>query len=1019
MADMTPGGGHVQTDEYASRRRSSEVQRHLRSSGVKKKKIKERHCYFCILDDNNEAFANHLQRSRSCRALYMRLFKVTSLENLLQSLFSCEVCFLSGTTNFAQHLHSNRGCLEAYRMKYGLHDVQEIVNKKKTLKRRLIQSRSRVARRLEYKNHKQKKLANKTTFSSLNDFRSNTMFFNFKHCVLCKANFGGLSARELKPTEDLYKSLNVNSEEWLKSRRFEKTFICSMCENQIEEGSNNNVEEDTVQLGELIFEAENKIIFFPTDQEVNKKLVEQEKILMLLPGKIEATKILSESASRKIKPNRGVVRKMYESDYISNAHLKAIYDTEMSKYKMRDEVCYAVIADKERKTLSDIMPSLTDSRIPGSFSWFSQKKYEILARRDQFGDIFITFGIEISSTSPNILATILINEGVVVTGNLIGTSVGQVEIEYMVHAHDNSVDCMCEANDLTKLSEYIRTGAFDDVTTLYRKHVGTVVSAAHQTFKSFIKDIVSAPGSELFSENFYFILVFDVEGNSSIIGCIWPKQLDAVNIDIANNGGRLTDKEPLLKYVEQNFSASSDARLLRTIFTLSEKEAKDLSMNVMKYQHDENIEPELPSLETDFKDKFATERNVKSSQKLRDYMKHKLKSLRYEEASKLSTKDWLDREFETVTGDLEVSQEMFLITTEHDENIVFDIDERLLNLLNHFEEDPLYAIYQYSLTTGFKVGDSSIVFKRPSIKDCYTKVYNQFLLQACGSSLSITFSNNSDQFESFLSSSQQVSNPEGITRADLLLSHRLVNITEALSQADKTKSRIYSSTPSQFINAKPNRQVMVKQVSCEGPSTFKLQGTTQFYELIPDLIGRHFNKRNGNLLLVETCLWYDFIGGEKSKEVFKLYDEKLDDIPNSEVEGVLGGNLPKFLLCSNGDVLQIRKCAKVLLTPNPKSEYERMYQKCLLFSPINNEGELLQHNLTDKFLEMNEEEGEKVVVVNEKKMFKYKMCVKECSNEKSNDNGVDDIQDVPDDYGQNDESDFALDKLLEILSEEC
>ena len=162
---------------------------------------------------------------------------------------------------------------------------------------------------------------------------------------------------------------------------------------------------------------------------------------------------------------------------------------------------------------------------------------------------------------------------------------------------------------------------------------------------------------------------------------------------------------------------------------------------------------------------------------------------------------------------------------------------------------------------------------------------------------------------------------------------------------------------------------------------------------------------------METVIWFDFIGVERSKEVYELFAGNLELIPVSEVESVLGGFLPKFIICRNGDVLQIRKLSKVLLLPNPKSEYEMMYQKCLLYAPIRDEAEL-QADTKEVYRKINDE-GDKIVEVNEKKMFKFKIMTENTDFPEENpDEGVDPEENVDEDV---DPSNFVLDQLLELL----
>ena len=76
--------------------------------------------------------------------------------------------------------------------------------------------------------------------------------------------------------------------------------------------------------------------------------------------------------------------------------------------------------------------------------------------------------------------------------------------------------------------------------------------------------------------------------------------------------------------------------------------------------------------------------------------------------------------------------------------------------------------------------------------------------------MTISLGDNSERFDKYLSSSELINHPQGITNSKLLFSHRLVTISEAVYLADKTKKRIVASTRSQYIPANPKRSMRVK-----------------------------------------------------------------------------------------------------------------------------------------------------------------------------------------------------------------
>ena len=76
------------------------------------------------------------------------------------------------------------------------------------------------------------------------------------------------------------------------------------------------------------------------------------------------------------------------------------------------------------------------------------------------------------------------------------------------------------------------------------------------------------------------MLLFYSHGHTSSVGCIWPSALDDINLNLAKSKGQLTKISELKEFVEKNLVATTDSRLLRATFNLSEIEAEHLSQLV-------------------------------------------------------------------------------------------------------------------------------------------------------------------------------------------------------------------------------------------------------------------------------------------------------------------------------------------------------------------------------------------------------------------------------------------------------
>ena len=935
QADSGPG-----TSFTPPRNKSNIVGRYISSSSAKKRKIKEMDCMFCVKYLEGSGFVDHLKKEILCRNLYLRSFKLKSYDNLLLKLFSCEFCFERRQMDFKKHLSRNNRCLEGYRRKFMENNLEILCKKVRALRRTAMPSRSAAARALVYKKERREAQLNKSTASSLNDYITSIMLSNYKLCIICHSNFGEYSAREVKKHDDLFEKLKLDdsSEKYL--RRFEKFFVCNQCENDSEDRNEESFEQ-SLKLSEA--STENHIKFFP-DEELGtlaSQSVTEPMISLMVPTNLDS--LGSVEQLHKVKGRNDVLRKIYESGNVTRSTISAIYENEVSKYKKMKEAedkYVAVVKDFVTKELSDVEKLNNSSRITCSDGWFAQQKNEMNFRRDQFGSFHITVKIDLPPGSFDVMATNLIQEGFVVSIDKQGSSNGEFKLLYSVHDHKSDEDCPEDCGNKTKLEDFLKNGHFD-ISSLGNKHIGTYVSSVHQKLISFAKNIVEAPASELFSENYHLPLIFDSSGKASIVGCIWPAALDKVNLDFAMNTGRLTKKNELKECVERSISTSSDPRLLRSSFHLSEVEANEVSILVKEHQFhicDFNdcstcTDCDLPSVDTILKE-CCSDVNLLASKKFKVIMKNKLNSMTLQEKKSTSTFDWLEKVWETVTGEINDNCDVLSISfDEEQDDLIFEIDDRLALLLKEYSQSPLTGAYHYAISCSSVHDEVQVVLKRLRIVDCFTQPFNPLLIKACNSPIFVQVVSNNKMFENLISPDKANTIPEQ-ANPKLAFSHRLVSLAEAVSLMDKTKRRFKSSSIIEFVNAAPNRRVILKKAQEHSEDNFFLEGCDDEYQLVENNISRHFRRMNGKgLLLAETVSWYDYVGKEKSKELYKIYADS--NVPNSEVKCVCSeGTLPNFIWCKNGDVLRKRLKQKTIVYPKPKSSYDKMYSRCLLFFPI-------------------------------------------------------------------------------------
>ena len=999
--------------------------RYLTSSSAKRKQKKPEDCKFCNENIADGDIHKHLSKEKNCRSLYMQVFKVRTLDNLLIKLFACEMCYERKRIDFRKHLRKNPICFKKYQEKLGEAEIDNIQKKIQALKRRTFPSRTKEVRALDYlekEKEREDEKKSKTTISSLNEYRERILLANWRLCVMCKQDFREYGARQINEDEDLFERLKLSSPDKKALRRFEKFFICNKCDKDTTEGNEANVSTSSC-LGEIA--SGDSIKFFPTKEEnhVETLTVTERTVTIMFPTSLDAINQVENSQNARSRSDEA--RKVYETGNIERSTIAAMYENQSKKYRQAEEndVMYsATIKDFNSKTLSNAEKISSSNRIAGSDEWFDKEINHMKHRHDQFGSLNITVKLELPPTSLEVIATCLLQLGIPITIDKKGLPSGEFNSVYYVHLdHMSDVDCSEGCRSKIDVKDFIESHDFD-CKDINNKFVGTYVSSIHQKFISFARCIVEAPSSGLYSQNYHLMLVFDKNGVASIIGCLWPEALDDINMDIAEHGGDITKKRELIDFVEKNISSTSDERLLRSSFNLSEEEAKVLSELALECQlHvcDKGEEclscssVELPSLETTVKES-CSKTNLEASKAFLTIMMEELKSLTIQEKRTLSTLKWLEKVWRNVTGQICNRFETLTITFDEEVAFAFEIDEHLTLYLDKFSESPLTAAYQYALSCCSNFERIQVVLQRLWIMDCYIQPFNPLFLKS-NSTCNVQVINSTKMFEKLLVREKRYEKDEQLD-PNLHFSHRLLSLAEVVSLSDSNINKTKGSTKVEYLNAKPNRSVTLKKVSEQSEENFTLLGSNSQFKLTGSNISRHFNRKNCDLLLAETTCWYDWLGTEKSKEVSQTYAEL--EVPLSDEDLIsTEGKLPEYILCTNGDVMKKRSKRKIIVVPKPKSKYEEMYSKCLMFLPIKSEEELLDYNLKEKFEQLNKEETGRVVEINEKKMFPMKVL--KLSGDKEINQPVVPRKDTENNIEQRMEfGDDALDFLLEALEDE-
>ena len=459
-------------------------------------------------------------------------------------------------------------------------------------------------------------------------------------------------------------------------------------------------------------------------------------------------------------------------------------------------------------------------------------------------------------------------------------------------------------------------------------------------------------------------------------GLTWPLCFHDINLVPFDQS--ITDekreelKAEVLDVIRKSMSSSSNVRIIKSQFSLSEAEANSLHELVQKHQihvcksDDCNRcrKAPLPSLECKYKQFPESPENISSCKRFLQCLKGVLDSLPVETLKTKATIEWLQDVWEQIEISELVDPTLWRIRFES-QDFYFRVDGQLSELMEKYEDEPIAALYQYCIGLG-EVGQvDEIIMKRLNLLDCFTNTFVPLYLRAANSSIKIQVLTSSEGFQDW-----SLDRPNYLSCFDAgLNAHVKIHLAEAHSLIDSKKLRTRSSNITEFVYTGSSSSVLLKKVPQNNENCLQAEGDRSFYEVQQTAVTRYCQRVNGkHILLSEVVCFYDYAGKEQSAVKFEVFHDKLDKIPTSEVPAVLGDEkLPELILCQNKDVLQIRKKPKVLVyQTHDEDTYEHKFGQVLLFSVVNRFEDLTPESVEEIFEKVDEEAGENVVKANKR-----------------------------------------------------
>ena len=118
--------------------------------------------------------------------------------------------------------------------------------------------------------------------------------------------------------------------------------------------------------------------------------------------------------------------------------------------------------------------------------------------------------------------------------------------------------------------------------------MATYVSSVDQLINSYIANVIKSPSHHFQADNFHLNISFDKEGQAIMEGLIWPKIFRDYNLvpyDVTISEEQKEEiKARVLDDLRRHTSSSSNIRIIKSQFNLSQTEAYSLSKLVEKHQ---------------------------------------------------------------------------------------------------------------------------------------------------------------------------------------------------------------------------------------------------------------------------------------------------------------------------------------------------------------------------------------------------------------------------------------------------
>ena len=900
--------------------RSKYILLNLSNQNLKERMMKNENCRYCNIYAEKINLFYHLRKHVYCATLYMRQYKLKSIDSILIKQYKCINC--DDNENFKllkPHLKSSTECLMIYQKWFGVNNLNELFEKIEKIRKQNRPSRTAKARHSQYTKKKSDQTT-ETITDAINAYKQSTVLANYRLCFLCLGNFLDTKTYEVKLNDKLYTDNNLMNNNRFK--RMNKFYVCSICK-----FSKKKIPEKYKRPKMKSIVLDGKTIYYESDTE-NKDIIDDKEIdtlsYVLIPKNLKV-------------PNKytKLPFNVYKCNILNNSILSTMYDNHCFKYYVKKfciERYEGIIESNSEKKLSLIKPIFDDSQIRQSDTWNNRTQSGIESRFEQIGNHSIGFNILIPINNQESICTALLIQESVLSVEFHSDRNYEFETKYFLHNHTVETEC----NNSCRTKE-IDEEDFSSVDLLESRYLQVFISTIHQKTYSILKNFVNNSNWELSSTEYYMYVRFYENGNASLQCIIWPKQCETFNENLSKSSltGENIDNTPYLQFITKSIITISHPEDLMTKFDYSYEEAVNTSEMIMKLQVklDNQHEIILPSLNCilSIEPEEKAIPNIYQSRVLKEFLTYNIHQLTLNEKKTLTTKEWLYN----IKSTLKIILLNDIIIIKTNEYIVeFIIEKRLQDMIKTYE-DEFIGLYHYSLTCTSK--SNTIIMKRENIIESFTIPYNIHLLKAVTQPLSFeTYTCFNDWLLTQDIFEYNMTKFENTPLEKFIKTHKLVTLAEFFSLTDKNIISELTSSKVEFVSTSIDSKPKFKRSSKKTLETYQSNNKTEYYIQLSSNIKRYETRINGHeLLLIETVLWYDNLKKKETEQIFSIYKDNISKIPLSDIKSIYGENcMPEYILCETNEVLKIRKTRNIIQTPNFSKESDNYkFSKVLLYYP--------------------------------------------------------------------------------------